>query len=746
MSDLQNDKEVLNGKRRNPLQDDPDQGLEVVATLRDQQLEKLAKKLEDMDVGNKIVQMWNIADADRAENMERQQEYLTTLEEFIDPIYTPAMDWSSTLHLPTVLTVCKTFHARMYYALWGIDPPFSCIARQPGSEDRAIAVQGLMRWALKDWCNDYEGIESELDRWIWYWVTKGDAYIKQRWHKKFTSFEDVDSLQVEDVRMERNPETGDSEPVPYMKEVQKNVVKTEMVYEGPMIQVVANEDIIVIGGDGVPSKADATIEQCWYTASELWSNVDQKLFRKDAVEAAIEGGKDYVAGSSNSTNIKQEVITQSGRGSLDRTIDTDRYRILEAYLKLDVNGSGIDSDVIVWVHARSRQILRATYLRRVRSTGSSPYSCISFHKRYGTEYSVGLPEMLHSLGKEIDAIHNINMDIGILTSMPFGFYRPTSSSLKEEALKLEPGALIPVNDPQTDVMFPNMGLRTAFGFQEEQALSNYVERLTSISDLNFGVLGAQGVARTATGARALLGESSNNLNIYVQRMNRGWKSVLHGLFEMLQDRIPPGLMFRIEGDDGGAYWSKIESRQEICGSYDFELEGNSANSNKQIQVEQANLLYQVTGDPINLQLGITTPSNRYEALVNMLKINGIKAVGKYATKPQGYGLSLSPVEIADRLLAGVEVQFSPTMDLQGFIALVEEFMQSEDLNGQLGPQHLAVLRGKAQEAQALIDAVQQQQATAAVQQQQLANTQASQTPGNVLPMSVEQQPRQGMGG
>jgi hypothetical protein len=544
-----------------------------------------------------------------------------------------------------------------------------------------------------------------------------------------------------------DPATGHSVPVPVVKEVEKPVTKTIEVYNGPMLERVNAEDILVVGGDGDPQKADEVIEQTWLTASELWSAVDQGIFREDVVEEIVKGGKDVLIGNDQSSNIKQLKMEQGGRALLNREIELDRYRIFEAYMRIDVDGSGISSDVVVWVHSRTMKILRATYLRRIMPSGRRPFFRIPFHKRHGVEYSVGLPEMLYSLGKEIDAIHNMKVDVGILTSMPFGFYRPTAASLKEESLPLEPGSMIPVDNPQTDVMFPNLGIKTAFGFQEHDALMNQVERLTSISEINLGLqTGTQGAARTATGARAILGEASNNLTVYISRMNRGWRKALRYVFEMLQQRLPPGFQFRITGDDGNGYWHQIHSREEICGMFDFELDANSANSNKQIQQEQANMLLQLTADPINMQMGIVTPSNRYEAVVNMLKANGIKSIAKYATKPQQYLIQLSPLEILDRVLMGVDVPLNPTMDLQGLLNLIQEFHDSDELNGQFGPDHMGVLMHKAQEAKQLMAAVQSAQNNARVAEQQNLNTRASMQPGNMQPTMIQQPASPGTGG
>lgn len=744
MSEIQNPAAVI-GKRKNVLKDNEAEGLQVTASLRDQQLEKLATKLEEMDMGEKITKMWDTAAGDQSERLERLDQYLDELDEFIRPIYDTPQEWQSNIHLPTILTVAKTYHGRMFSALWDIDPPFVCRARKAANEDRAFLVEELMRYTLRDWVNDYEGVEGELDKWLWDWITKGDAYLKTSWKKEFSRFVDVEDYQVEDNRMEMAPD-GSSQVVPFIRTAEREVTKTEEVFNGPMVKRVFVEDIQVIGGEGDPQRADAVLEQSWLTASEMWSAADQKLFRKDAVELAIKGGKDRVTANDATGNIKQTQIEQAGRSMLDREVELDRYRVIEAYLKIDVDGSGIAADVVVWVHARTREILRATYLRRTLPSGKRPYAHIAFHKRHGVEYSVGLVEMLYSLGKEIDAMHNINIDIGIMTSAPVGFYKPTMSTMKDGAIPLEPGSMIPLDDPGNDVYFPQMGNKTAFGFQEIAALMNQVERVTSISELNLGLIGGQGVARTATGARAVLGESSNNLSIYIKRMNRGWRTVLRILFEHLQQKLPPGFQFRILGDDGNAYWATIQSKAEICGMYDFELDANSANSNKQIQQEQANMIYQLTSNPMDLQLGIVSVANRYEALVNMLKVNGVKSVSKYATKPQSAGVALSPLEFVDRILAGVDVPLNPTMDLAGYLALMQHIMEEEELNGQLDQTHLAVLQAKGAEVEQFMAAMQQQAATAAVASQQALNTQASMQPGNMQEVAVNQPAPEGEGG
>jgi hypothetical protein len=222
MSELQDDKKVAR-KRKNPLKDNEAEGLKVTASLRDQQLEDLAEQLEDDKVGMKVVSLWQQGDADRSEWLQRQEEYLQEIDEFIDSIYPQALDWSSTLHMPTILTVCKTMHARFYSALMDVDPPFVVRSRQSANSDRAMLIEELLRYTLRDWCNENDGVEEQCDRWLWDWVTRGVGYLKGRWHKKYTRFKDVEVEQIEDVTMEMDPVSGDSVPVPIMREVEREV-------------------------------------------------------------------------------------------------------------------------------------------------------------------------------------------------------------------------------------------------------------------------------------------------------------------------------------------------------------------------------------------------------------------------------------------------------------------------------------------------------------------------------------------
>ncbi len=711
---LKTDQDVLKDGRKNALKD-------VEVPLRDQILRKLKKKLEDADEGQRTVEVWNKANVDRSRWLTRQKELAFEFDEFIDPIYSASQDWMSTLHLPIAYTICKTYHSRMFAALMGIDPPFTVSARQAANEERAPLVQDLMSYTLKSWVNNYQGIESVVDAWIWRWVTTGSGILKQRWDRKFERFYDVVQREIQVGAVDTvDPQTGQSVTVPQMEMQDIEEEVTEVTFDGPCVEEVPLEDIVIVGGDGDPDRADEVIHSTRMTASELWSLADQEIFDEEAVREVIKSGENTESGQVQN-GIKQDRAQAAGLGSIDKDYDTPRYQILERYCKIDCDGSGITSEVIMWVHKETNKILRATYLRRVMKTGLRPFAKIGFHRRIGQDYDVGLPELIYSITKEIDAIHNMRIDIGIQTSLPMGFYRPTNST-SEEILSFGPGQLIPLDNPQTDIYFPNLTGRTAFSNQEEANLLNQIERLTSISEMSLGIVGGQGATRTATGTRALLQEGNANLDIYVRRMNRGWKKVINYLFQSIQEKLPPGFTFRIFGDDGKKYFAEIRSKEEIAGSFDFDLEANSANSNKGVQIEQANTILQLTSNPMDIQLGIITPIERYEAIKNVLQTQGVRDFSRFVRKPTGMMLVLSPEEIANRALAGTDIPLGPEQDLQGFIAWVDYAMNEDEIIGYWTQEQTSRLQKKYLEAQAMMQAMAAQAAQHSNQQQVAINS------------------------
>jgi hypothetical protein len=712
MGYLNDEQEVAENGRSNILKD-------VEAPLRDQIPTKLAEKLEEMDIGEKVVAIWNMGNANRTAWLERQQVYLKDWDEFLVSTADGPFEGSSNLHIPMPLVICKTVHARFMQALMGIDPPFMIKGRTEGQLDRGFLITNLVRYVLLEYCNECDGIEEEVDKWLWDWVSVGSAILKNRWECLYERFVDVEEKMVPGPPVYKtDPQTGQQTMFRLPKKQENEVIRTVKTFEGAIYEKRNMEDVLIVGGAGDPQKADCVIDRSFMTASNIWTLVDRKIFREEKSREVIKGGRDYAMGSV-AGGIKLQRAEHGGKAQLQTDAELDRYEILEAYLAVDVDGSGINSQIVVWVHYRTRHILRANYLRRMIKSGERPFFKIDYHKRPDADYGIGLVEQLHPLSVELDAIHNMRLDFGLISTIPFGFYKPTSN-IQPETLTIEPGALIPVDNPQTDVYFPNLGNRTAWGFQEEQAIFTLIERLSSVNDLNQAVMtGTQGPTRTATGARALLGESNANLDVYLKRLNRGWKRLLQFTFHQLQQRIPDGFQFRVLGEDGNEYWETVKSKDYIAGDFDFQVCPNSSQSNPQIMEENAQVILQITGNPLDIQLGCITPTNRYEALRNWFRTKSIKEYNRYIQKPPDYVYLPTPEEEANRILRGIEVPVLPNSDHQGFMTYFEYIMSHEEILGQFDQAQTALLKAQAQKHEQMMKALE----AARQQQSQISQAQ-----------------------
>ena len=211
---------------------------DIPVELKDQIPVKLREVLEERDIGLQIRDRWNNGNALREEQLERQRKLLVEIDEFVEPIYRAPQEWMSDLHIPMSFIICKTFHARMFSAIMGGDPPFQVKAQKEANTERSPMIQDLMNYTIKRWANRYRGIDDTIDDWLWAWVTTGRGIIKQRWIKEYTRFVDV-----EEVPTEGPGRVIDGQFTPTVELKQQPIKKDELIYEGPVFEHVFDEDI-----------------------------------------------------------------------------------------------------------------------------------------------------------------------------------------------------------------------------------------------------------------------------------------------------------------------------------------------------------------------------------------------------------------------------------------------------------------------------------------------------------------------
>jgi hypothetical protein len=735
MSDFQNEAEVVQSKPRKDVL-----GADVEAPLEDQSNRKLLNTLDEDGVGRIITENWNKESANLSEFLKRQSDQLDLLDNFSTAIgeHNP-FGGSSNIHVPMPFTVCKTYHARFMSGLLDIDPPFSVKARREDGTDAVQSIEDLMKFTLFSWANRGEGVDEVLDTWVWNWCTTGTGILKNRWLVEYEKFVDVERKAVPAPPLLKENENGELIEVPQWKYEEKEVEKVERTQYCPQYDIVNNEDIVIVNGEGDPDKADMVLHRVYMSASELWTGVERGIYEREVVEHIIKsGGSDRLAPGDQGSEIKQLRKIKAGNTS-GMSGGRDVYEVIEACMKWDVDGSGIVTEIVALAEKNTSKLLRATYLRRVAKNGKRPYAVAHFHRRPGEAFGVGLLEILSPLSRELDLMHNTRLDNVMLQSTPFYLYRK-SAGIDPNNIVLEPGAGIPVTSVLEDIHFPQLPNRTQFTAQEESVVYTYVERLTGLSDMALGILSStQGPARSATGARAVMGENNTNMNVHMRRLGKGWTRVLQNTWFMLRNKVEPGFAFRVIGDDGRDIFRKVNDVM-LGVDVDFDISANSTNSNKAVQQENANYLVQMTMNPLNLQSGLSDAGKMYAAQKFQLNSRGIKDVHRFLNRPVGYEYMPSPQEEFQRIIQGIPVQVQPGMDHEKAIAflgsILEQQQELESPEGALTSEQIQAVQDQLKQHAAIFQAMQAQQAQATQMnqmQQNMANGVGTASPDVSMP-------------
>lgn len=292
----------------------------VKASKVEQIPERLITALEKQDIGMKLVDIWNTGNAARSKWLERQEKMLQDYDEFINPIYTKTHNWSSTLHLPVALTQGKTFHSRMFSAVFSQDPPFTVKARQSANVERADMVQQLMRYTIFNWANNYEGIKAEVNTWLWNWVMRGTGILKARWNREFTRFEDVQLEETIERRLSSDNPEGITTVRPQIEQREKFVQRTIKTFDGPMVERLAPEDVLIVGGKGVGQSGGEI-----FKGDLVKFDSDGEIVAASASDATCGVAAHYV--SAQGKEIKyyddpnQEYVTQASGTDIDAQTD-----------------------------------------------------------------------------------------------------------------------------------------------------------------------------------------------------------------------------------------------------------------------------------------------------------------------------------------------------------------------------------------------------------------------------------------
>lgn len=375
----------------------------------------------------------------------------------------------------------------------------------------------------------------------------------------------------------------------------------------------------------------------------------------------------------------------------------------------DIDGDGLQEDVIFWVLKEPGILLRARHLTEMfpgnrvrRPVAEAQFVPVGEDRRYG----ISLPELTESLHDIIVTVFNQTIDSGTLANTPFFFYRP-GAGLKADIMRLWPGEGYPLGNPAQDVFFPNLPNQSqAFGFNLIATAQQYLERITMVGELNLGRVpqGKSSALRTASTTMAILQQGEARPERILRRFFEGLSEIWAQIHELNQRFLPKNKEFRIIGvkPDQEDPYKTIDDISAIRGRFDFEFQASLLNTSPGVVEESLAALGATIMSPLAFQLGLIDAEKAYNYLREVVKAKKMDP-DKFLNRPPN--LIDTPRMLAEEVILevmrGSLGDVLPLEDTQTHFQKLVEFANSEQF-GFLTEKNTPLLRAHMQKIAGLM--------------------------------------------
>lgn len=485
-------------------------------------------------------------------------------------------------------------------------------------------------------------------------------------------------------------------------EIQHDTIR----YEGPRIIPKDVQDVLhpvrcenlQIPGPSNPMGASHVILRDYPTVDEIKRLKKSGYYDLMTAEEAEELG---IARQDKSYQDRedQKDVLQGGTAMKDPDKEKQSHKQLTRLMCFDcydVDGDGVDEDVIFWMILETKTILRARYLTQMFPSNppTRPLAEAHLFPVPGRRRSIGLLEMMEGLHDAQKQFLDQGGDAGSLANAPFFFYRATSN-MRPETIRLQIGEGYPLNDPQRDVHFPQIANNNqSFMFNMLTMLQQMEERLTTIGELQLGRVphGKASALRTVSGMQTILAQGDARPERVLRRFFIGLTQIWRAIHSLNQAFLPKDKQYKIGGYvEPGKDPYQTTSPDKISGSFMFDFSANALNTSKEALQMSLQDLMGVYVSELALTLGIIKPDGIYRLMRDYGKAKGPDP-DKYLSPPSDQAWQ-PPIFAEEALAAMMDGQLptgTPAEGAEAHLQKLSEFTQSDEF-GFMPPEHVQTL-------------------------------------------------------
>ena len=476
--------------------------------------------------------------------------------------------------------------------------------------------------------------------------------------------------------------------------VEMEIRQISTVHDGPVPIVKEYDDVLYptraanlqIPGPSNPNGATHVILRSFPTVDEI-RRLERSGFY-DMMDAADKDALDGLSRSGGDEEEKRQKDALAGKSDEKFRSDVQSHTGLTRLMcfdRFDIDGDGLDEDVIFWVLKESQTLLKVARLGDLypMAPPRRPLAGGSFLPVTARYDGISLLEMLDGLHDAAKALIDQSIDSGTIANSPFGFYRAVSS-VKPETIRMLPGELYPLGDPDRDINFPVIGNPQAQGFNLNMLtiIGQMQERVSVIGDLQFGRVpaGKSSALRTVGGLALLTGQGEARPERILRRFFQMWTEVFAQMHELNRRFLPKDKQFRVMGYRSEAEdpYRTVADPAELRGRFTFQFKANILNVSKQALQQSLQALMSIYVSSLAIDMGILQPDGLYRLLRDFGQAFGqdgdkyLSAPSPDSLQPKIFAEQAISEILTDRIPEGV-----PAEGAQAHLERLEQFINED---------------------------------------------------------------------
>lgn len=364
----------------------------------------------------------------------------------------------SNISIPLTRWLVDNIATRLITTIFGQKKIFVLQARKSEFVDMIDDLEDGLEWWAK-WIVDLETVLFDP---IQQCIKTGTGIVKIDYEiKKDTKYRYATQEEIDDKDTKKYKTDGDPlVKIPVSK------------YQGPTIYPIPREDFIISS----EAKSIDTAFLCGFRKylrkPQIEARVIAGLYRKDVISNLYEGETPYSGDKYD--DVKKD--RAEGQGKEISEEKEKPIEIWELWFKYDIDGDGIEDDIVVIWHQNTKTILRAIF--NPDFYGHRPFMDFVFNP---VEYAFdgeGLCNILRDLQDEVDELHNQRIDNGkLMNTLSF---IELDGAISEEWVWY-PGCRIKVADVESSIKQLEVGKPLASSFQEEGQSMGYAQLVSGVS-------------------------------------------------------------------------------------------------------------------------------------------------------------------------------------------------------------------------------------------------------------------------